>query len=255
MKTLGLICLLAAVLAAAADAQTPQIPAYEALRTVSRERGDIWLGRLVEMRGIDGEPQPRQWTLTFEDSAARGGTREFLVSTGGITGERTPLVAGSGDRPGVMAAKSLNLDSTGAFTAANREATKAKMGFHTLNYSLQNRNGTPVWRLQLYDVAGIEVGMIELSAKDGSIVFPLRAPTGMRASASPAPAPAPAAGDDDRALSERWIEGGGLVGHTSRWGERAWKTASETAVRVGDSIGAFFTGRPPGETTENSGNP
>lgn len=229
--------------------QAGQIPAYEALRSVGRDRGETWLGYLVEMRAVDAGPQPQQWTLSFKDDAARGGVREFVVSEKGVISERTPVMAQAIAAPGVMPAAGLNVDSTGAFTAANNEAAKVKLGFHSLNYRLQNKNGEPVWNVQLFDVAGQEVGMIEVSAQNGSIVTPLRRPLAPLAGAKPAvnvgAAPEPI---DEGSLSERWVEGGGLVGHMSRWGERTWKTTSDTAVKVGDSIGAFFTGRPPTES-------
>jgi hypothetical protein len=153
--------------------------------------------------------------------------------------------------PGVIPASGLKLDSTGAFTAANNEASKVKLGFHSLNYRLQNKNGDPVWSVQLFDAVGQEVGMIEISAKSGSIVSPLRRAVLAAGDAvsSPVTVDAAAGTAADDSLSERWVEGGGLVGHMSRWGERTWKTTSDTAVKVGDSIGAFFTGRPPAESS------
>ena len=234
-----------------------QIPAYEALRTVGRDKGENWLGHLVEMRAVDGDPQPAQWFLTFRDENARGGVREFAVSGQGVVSERTPVRAQEAGASAVMSARALNLDSTGAFNAANKEAAKAKVGFHSLNYLLQNKKGAPVWLVQLYDVAGAEVGKIEVSAKDGAIISPWRTPlaatTGPGTAAVTTPGAAPSAAPltsapaapGDRSLGERWVEGGGLVGHMSRWGERSWDATTNTAVRVGDSVGAFFTGRPP----------
>lgn len=253
-----LLLLAAALVSAPAWGQLErQLPAYEALRTVGRDQGENWLGHLVEMRAVEGDPQPARWLLTFRDENARGGIREFVVSGQGVISERTPVRAQEVAAAGVMSARALNLDSTGAFNAANREAAKAKVGFHSLNYLLQNKKGAPVWLVQLYDLAGLEVGKIELSAKNGAIISPWRAPlaaastlgTGAvtRTSASPAAAPlttAPAA-PDNSSLGVRWVEGGGLVGHVSRWGERSWEATTNTAGRVGDSVGAFFTGRPP----------
>lgn len=245
---------LAAVVATAVPVmlQAGQIPAYEALRSVGRDRGETWLGYLVEMRAVDAGPQPEQWTLSFKDDAARGGVREFVVSEKGVVSERTPAMAQAITAPGVMPAAGLSVDSTGAFTAANNEAAKVKLGFHSLNYRLQNKSGEPVWNVQLHDVSGQEVGMIEISAKTGAIVTPLRRPAFPVADVSAAPMVTvnKSAGAADNSLPERWVEGGGLVGHMSRWGERTWKTTSDTAVKVGDSVGAFFTGRPP---TESSG--
>jgi hypothetical protein len=100
--------------------------------------------------------------------------------------------------------------------------------------------------VQLYDTAGLEVGKMEVSAKNGGIVSRLRAP--QAAAAGPAVTatapvtspPASAAGT----FGDRWVEGGGLVGHVSRWGEKSWDATTNTAVRVGDSVSAFFIGRP-----------
>lgn len=246
-------------LAGSALAQSAQLPAYSALRTVGKEKGTPLLSSLVEMTASDGNPQPVRWTLSFSDAAARGGIREFIVTPDGISAERTPVAAQALAESGAMAAAGLNLDSTGAFTAANKEADKIKLGFSSLNYRLHNNKGVPVWTVQLYDVNGTEVGMIEISAKDGSIVTPMRkaiitespapvTPVSPGASASPNTA----VPEGDRNLGERWVEGGGLVGHVTRWGEKSWQSTTNTAVRVGDSISAFFVGRP--AETPASGN-
>jgi len=246
MKVTTALLLAAVLLTARAAGQSAQLPAYEALRMVGREKGENWLGSLVEIRGVDGDPQPSRWLLTFRDESARGGVREFAVSAQGVTSERAPMLRGPGSgHLSIMPARARNLDSTGAFAAANKQAAAGKVGFHSLNYLLENRQGTPVWLVQLYDAAGLEVGKMEVSAKDGSIVSRLRTPqadpVGPAATTVPAQASAPAAAGGS--FGDRWVEGGGLVGHANRWGENSWDTATNTAVRVGDSIRAFFIGR------------
>ena len=253
----------AALAAGPALVQAGQISAYEAMISVGRAKGGALLANLVEVRGVDAAPQPTQWILSFKDSDARGGIREFVVNDKGIAGERAPLQGGEAVASGTMAAAALKLNSTGAFTAANDAAAKAKLGFHTLDYRLRNKGGVPVWWVQLSDVEGNEVGVIELSAKDGTIVSPLRVTPGATAPGAAiargpvASTPAPKA--DNRPLGQRWVEGGGLVGHVDRWGqrtlkstsetaERTWESTAETAERVGGTIEAFFTGRPPQET-------
>lgn len=246
MKATTALLLAAVLLTAPALGQSAQLPAYEALRAVGREKGENWLGRLVEMRGVDGDPQPSRWLLTFRDETARGGVREFAVTTQGVTSERTPVRAADAGALSVMGARSLNLDSTGAFAAANKQAAAGKVGFHSLNYLLQNKQGAPVWLVQLYDAAGLEVGKMEVSAQNGGIVSRLRTPQAAAVgSATTAAAPRmPAAGTRGGSFGDRWVEGGGLVGHASRWGEKSWEATTNTAVRLGDSISAFFIGRP-----------
>ena len=246
MKRFAALFSCAAFAALAAHAESGrQLPAYEALRTVGKAKGQEWLGRLVEMRGVDGDPQPTRWLLTFRDDTARGGVREFAVAGQGIVSERAPVRA-TGAPTSVMSARSLNLDSTGAFAAANKQATQAKLGFSSINYLLQNRNGAPAWIVQLFNSSGAEVGKIEVSASDGSLLSQMRkpvAPVSSDTTTTTANTSGPAA-PDNRPMSDRWVEGGGLVGHSKRWGENAWHSTTNMAVRVGDSISAFFIGRP-----------
>lgn len=241
-----LLTVTAAVLAGQAAAHAAQLAAYEALRSVGKTKGDTLLGSLVEMRGAAGDPQPERWLIIFRDPLARGGVRELVVEPSGITSERTPTQPGNTATTGVMAAAGLNLDSTGAFATADREAARQRIGFNSVSYELLNKSGRPVWTVRLFDADGIQAGSIDISAKDGAIVTPLRrsaaptsTPSSMAAAASPTPRPA-AEGD----LGDRWVKGGGLVGHVGRWSERAWKDTSETASKVGDSVSAFFVGRP-----------
>lgn len=245
MKPTTAFLFAAVLLTAPLPAQSSQLPAYEALRTVGRDKGDSWLGNLVEMRGVDGDPQPARWLLTFRDAGARGGVREFAVTRQGVVSERTPVRGQTASDADVMAARTLNLDSTGAFTAANKQAAAAKVGFHSLNYLLQNRQGTPVWLVQLFDTGGGEVGKMEISAKDGNVISRLRTPVAATAGGATTAvrdaAPKPASGET---FGDRWVEGGGLVGHTTRFGERTWETTTNTATRIGESISAFFIGRP-----------
>jgi hypothetical protein len=236
------ILLMAAALQTAAAREAGQLAAYDALRSVGRTKGDALLANLVEMRGVDGDPQPRRWTLSFKDDTARGGIREFVVSSTGIDSERTPLRPAAAGAA-AMAAPALKLNSTGAFDAANREAARSKIAFSSANYELRDRSGRPVWRVQLFEAGGSEVGNIEFSARDGTIVSPLRA-TATVAGPAVAEAGAPPSGPDGRSLGERWVGGGGLVGHLERWSTRTWEATTNTATRVGDSIGAFFKGRP-----------
>lgn len=215
-----------------------QLDAYTALQTVGREKGEALLANVVEIRGVDAAPQPLRWTLSFKDAAARGGIREYVVAAKGIIAERAPLrpAAGAG---GPMTAKGLKLNSTGVFDAVNREATAKKVGFSSLNYLLENKNGAPVWVVELFDFGGAAVGRAEFSARNGTMTSPFKV-----LAAPSSPVAAVSATPDARPVGERWVEGGGLVGHVERWSTRTWEATTNTATRVGDSIGAFFTGRP-----------
>ena len=142
------------------------VTAYEALISVGRQKGNAYLDNLVEMRAIEGLPQPEQWTMIFRDASARGGLREFVVSSKGIASERTPLRAEDAllVAPTISYAQ-LKLDSKGAFIESNKSATQARLGFDSVNYRLHSINGVPVWNLRLFDAGRREVGFLALSAK------------------------------------------------------------------------------------------
>lgn len=218
-----------------------QMTIREALRVVGSEKGEPWMGVLLEARGVQGDPQPQQWALAFKDAQARAGVREFVVDAtrGQVTEERTPLEPGALRQAPTMTAQSIGFDSGAVFKKINLEAQKQKLGFSSLTYQLRQRGGQPVWRVQLFDGVGLEVGRMEISGKDGSVVSPLRQPVNT-GTASPVSAQTA----EDKAFSERWVEGGGLFGHLGRWGESGWETTKETSGRVGDSVSKFFTGRP-----------
>jgi hypothetical protein len=218
-----------------------QMTVREALRVVGREKGEPWMFLLLEARGVQGDPQPAHWTLAFKDAQARAGVREFVVeaASGKVTEERTPLEPGTLRQSPVMSAKSIAFDSGEVFQKTNGEAQKQKLGFSSLTYQLRQRGERPLWRVQLFDAGGLEVGRLEISGQDGTLVSPLRQPV-----RSGADSPASAQKAQDKALPERWVEGGGLFGHMQRWGETGWEATKETSGRVGDSVSKFFTGRP-----------
>ncbi len=194
MRRIAIAFLLACAASFPSSARAGGIPASQALAAVGQAKGDAILGNLLEIRGADGAPQPSQWTLSFKDDTARGGVREFVVNETGITGERTPLQPGDLATASPMTSPVLQVDSTGAFAAANAEADKAMLGFYSLNYRLRDAGGTPVWSVELFDVDGNEVGSVGFSARDGAILSPLRAAMAPPAGVTPpgatlAPAP------------------------------------------------------------------
>jgi len=237
MPILPRILLVAALSAPTALVAAP-VTAYEALVSIGRQKGNAFLDSLLEMRAVEGTPQPQQWTALFRDASARGGLREFVITGKGIASERTPLRADDAllVAPTIPYAQ-LKLDSKGAFLEANKLATQSKLGFDSVSYRLHSVNGAPVWTLRLLDAARQEVGVLGLSAKTGTVTTPL--------AKGSEPSPAESIGSEDsRPLGERWAEGGGLVGHMSRWSERTWDATTNAASNVGRSVETFFIGKP-----------
>ena len=150
---------------------TAQDTAYKALRAIGTQRGEKALNQVVVISGQSGRPQPVDWRISLNDPAARGGVRELDIVSGQISSERTPA------RPGVEGTMpidltQLNVDSDGAFQAAEQEAARNKVGFDSVNYRLtaEGPNGQPVWTLELFDYEQRPVGKVQIAATNAALL-------------------------------------------------------------------------------------
>jgi hypothetical protein len=165
------------VLTALAGGRVQAATAYEALQVVKQSKGDGILKQLIEVRGETGQPQPQNWTILMKDPTARGGIREFVVTGKEIASERTPIRGNAGAaKLAPLDFARLNLDSDGAFRLANTQSSKAKVGFHTVDYTLRTNDagGAPLWVLHLFDYMGAPVGTLQVSAENGKVVRALQ---------------------------------------------------------------------------------
>jgi hypothetical protein len=148
--------------------------AYQALRTVGAQRGADVLKHVIEVQGQGGIPQPIVWRVVLDDPAARGSVREVDVAHGRIVAEHTPLRAYSGSAAGALIDfHKLNLDSSGAFTVAEKEAQKARIGFDSVDYILRTGdgpNGDPIWVIHMMDASRHSIGTMSIAADNGSVV-------------------------------------------------------------------------------------
>ncbi len=165
MKAPFLLGLLLAVASVAPAADT----AYSALRVIGKRDGQETLNRVLELRGVDGTPNPAVWKVVIDEPRARGGVRELEVQKGKIVGERTPTSRSTGSP---MNFNQLNLDSEGAFTIANQEAQKANVVFERVNFLLRSgtNGGAPVWELELYDGKNGRAGSLTIAADSGTVL-------------------------------------------------------------------------------------
>ncbi len=159
------------VLLCASTVSLARDTAYQALRAVGTERGQEILNHVIEVDGRAGAPQPKAWRIVLEDQAARGGVRELEVINGKVAAERTPVNANTG-AVNVMDFQKLNLDSAGAFTIAEKEASKAHVGFDSADYTLRSgdEGRSPVWVVQLLDQSHHTVGTMHIAADTGALV-------------------------------------------------------------------------------------
>ncbi len=231
VKKLAFIFVLGALAAEPALAAT----AYEALQVVKKVRGDAVLKKLVEVRGETGQPQPQSWTILMSDPSARGGIREFVVAGGEIASERTPVrgySSGAASFP-VLDFARLNLDSDGAFRLANTHATNAKLGFHTVDYTLRTNDsdGAPMWVLHLFDYMGAPVGNLEVSAENGKVVRALEVDPDAREKPVVKATPDAQEGSETKTHFK-----GGVFGFVERTSKDVGTKVKDTSINVGKTV-------------------
>jgi hypothetical protein len=148
-----------------------QDTAYKALRTIGAQRGEKALNQVVEISGQSGRPQPVDWRILIVDPASRGGVREYDIVSGQIAAERTPVRPSQGRTRPIDLTK-LNLDSDGAFSAAEKEASRNQVGFDSINYRLavDGATGQLVWNLEIFDYEQRSVGNVRIAASSGTLV-------------------------------------------------------------------------------------
>ncbi len=168
------LCVAIALLAGALPALAAPDTAYQALRAVGSQRGNDTLKHVIELEGRGGVPQPVVWRVVLDDPTARGGVRELDVAHGRIIAEHTPVRAYSGSAAGALINFSkLNLDSSGAFTVAENEAQKAKLGFDSVDYTLRTSDGpnaNPLWIIHMMDRFHHSIGSLSIGADNGAVV-------------------------------------------------------------------------------------
>lgn len=204
--------------------------AYTALRTAKKAANS---GSLIELKGDSGEPRPQEWKLTFSDPTARGGIREIVVSGDVIVSERTPLrgFAGASTQLPVVVTR-LNLDSDGAFQIANKQAQKKNLGFNWIDYTLRanQTTGAPMWVLRLRDHMGAQVGVMQISAEDGSIIAPLEGSSEMVVYEPTRPAPSTG------------VPMGGVIGTVGNVLNNTANKVKDTTLRTVGTVQEVLTG-------------
>ena len=220
--------------------------AYQALRLIGSERDKEHLNHVIELKGRGGAPQPGQWVVLIDDPMARGGLRELEVAGGQIISERTPVSSygGTGPQP-VMNFSRLNLDSQGAFTVAEGEARKARVGFDSIDYFLRQDepSGAPVWVLQLLDGQKRAVGSLTIAADTGEVIqrkFEPLNTTGDAAFVGDAPVYAGREVEDEGNDDE---DGESIKSKIKGTAKDVGHSLNKGFHKVGGSLEKFFTGK------------
>lgn len=216
--------------------------AYLAVKAA--QKGADSSANLVEVTGERGEPQPQEWKVILRDPGARGGIREVVASGDVVVSQRTPL-RGYSDlnaQPAITLTR-LNLDSDRAFEIANKQAVAKKLSFSWVDYTLRANavGGSPMWILRLFNNMGSQVGVIQISAENGSVIAPLE--PGM---------PAPTEPTQQFTDTQPGRTVGGFLGRVGGTLGGIANGVKNTTLRTVGTVQEFFTGeRTVGPRDEN----
>lgn len=216
------------VLFVAGAVASPAGPAFSGLKAIQAQPYAA-TGKVVEIRGERGDPQPKEWIFLLKDSSARGGVREVTVADGKIVSERTPL-RGMADVTDLapLDTSVLSFDADGVFQTAHNEAKKSELGFTWVDYTLRMDAGTnaPVWNVKLYDHMGASVGTMRISAKGGTVVSSLQTDPDARARAKATPV----------------TKDGGLIGGVGKAAGRAAQSTKDSTLHFIGTLQETFVG-------------
>lgn len=149
------------------------VSAVDALEQIRARFGDGATQWIAELRATGGQPQPLQWDVISYDANATGVLHHYrassgVVQDGGPDSRRYPA-----DVPnGFFKVSDIGVDSVAAFTIAEAEARKARLGFDSCDYFLQLKEFSreTVWKLELVDATHRLVGSIYISGTNGAVL-------------------------------------------------------------------------------------
>lgn len=145
----------------------------KALSILSQKFGSDAFQWIVEMRAFNGVPQPQEWSVIVYDPASVTMLTEYWVGEGRAVNEGPYDEIYPDKAPiGYIDFSKLKLDSTAAFTVAEGEARRARVGFDSLNFVLRAReySNDSVWILALIDADKKLVGKVHVSGLTGSVL-------------------------------------------------------------------------------------
>jgi len=147
--------------------------AKEAVNTMSVQLGPQAVQWIAEIQGINGVPQPTEWHVLAYDSGSPQLLRQYWAAQGRAGDNGADLERYPRNVPvGYFTLNQLSVDSVAAFTIAEGEARKAKMGFDSCSYLLRVReySSEPIWRLELIDINRQTVGKVYISGQNGEVL-------------------------------------------------------------------------------------
>ncbi|MEQ1861047.1 MAG: hypothetical protein ABMA13_14015, partial [Chthoniobacteraceae bacterium] len=145
-------------------------PAFSALQLLPPELRQ----RVAVIAGRDGTPEPERWHILVHDPATEAGVREFVVTAGRMTADRTlsqfaeSLTAGD-----IISPDALKIDSEHVGRVALQFGAANGVTVSALHFELRKSGpeAAPLWTVTCLDMAGAELGKIVVSSTRGTVIM------------------------------------------------------------------------------------
>ncbi len=167
-----------------------------ALDVLGKQVSSESLKQVVQVKGFNGQDQPREWRVVLFQPREAGKFRLYRVRDGKVVDNEQLTDETAAELPGgVVPYDKVRVNSAQVFRIADREAKEAKVGFDSISYELRCRelSQDPVWYVDLRDHRNLAVGRLYVSALDGDLLGKVWYPQSQET--SPASAPDSAASD------------------------------------------------------------
>jgi hypothetical protein len=151
-----------------AEVSKKKIPGALAAISAASARTGKSITKIAEVSGSSGKPFPAAWSIKFHDARSSTYLTDLVPGGQPVPADHT---YSQGKLPTFFDISRVKLDVVRAFELANAEATYAKIGFDSLDFTLRAREFSqePVWTLRLVNLEDQLVGVVELSAESGRI--------------------------------------------------------------------------------------
>lgn len=148
------------------------VSSSKALERIQLQFGQYFADKVVEMQGLRGQSQPREWTIVVNDERSQFRLRSVRVDAEKSINEGESSKFYPENLPiGFASSKKIKIDSKKAFEILIKEARAARIGFDYVNYKLRSLEfgDEPIWVLSALSSKGALLGQVILSAYDANI--------------------------------------------------------------------------------------
>ena len=173
LTTLLITIILSIVTVSMAQEEDPLgLSSSTVLKRIYSQYGQYFADKIVELRGVKGQSQPREWKIVVHDERSQRRLRTVIVSGDRIRDEGETLDYYPDNLPiGFASSAKIKIDSVKAFNILIGEARAARIGFNYVDYKLRSLEfgDEPVWVLSAMSAKGILLGQVILSAFDANV--------------------------------------------------------------------------------------